>query len=229
MKIILLLTSSILILMGAVSNAGEKNSMKTSDGKQIQGLLFGESTTAIILCHGKGYKTGAKSFQKECEYLEKKKILCLALSFRGYPSDAPQNLRGREKDIIAAFDYLVKEKQAKNIFILGSSMGGFITFSALPLLEKRPEYRGAIILSAYRSKSYKSSSKPKLFIVAKDDKSYYPKVLSAFSKANTPKQMIAYSRGGHGQSLFNSHKEEILEQILSFVKIQTKKELEAEK
>ena len=97
-------------------------------------------------------------------------------------------------------------------------MGGFVLLNVLTELEKEEAFAGAIILSAYNPITVRTSTKPKLFFVAKDDRNFYPKVMDCVVKAGTPKQLNAFTKGGHGQSLFNSHREEVFSQILSFIK-----------
>ena len=84
-------------------HAEEQVSLRAADGTGLKGLLFGEGETALVLCHGRGYKTGAESFRKEAQFFAEKGVLCLALSFRGYPSVNPTNLKGKEQDKKRAF------------------------------------------------------------------------------------------------------------------------------
>lgn len=200
----------------AAEEAQETVRLTTSDGKTVTGLLSGKGDTALILCHGRGYKTGAASFKKESAALAKKGIRCLALSFRGYPADAPPWPRDGELDIRAAFDHLDKAG-AKRIFVLGSSMGGFLALRALKHLETNPKFGGVIVVSAYNNAACKASKAPKLFVVAENDRGYYKKTVSCFRAAADPREIITYKTGGHGQSLFRAHGDGLLDKIAAFI------------
>ncbi len=217
-----MMVGAVTALLALSARAEESISISAADGKAISGLLYGTGETALILCHGRGYKTGAASFKEQCVYLKSKGMMCLALSFRGYPSESPPTLANRELDILAAVDFLVR-RGAKRVFVLGSSMGGFVALKALQRLEEKESFAGLIIVSAYDATACASSSTPKLFIAAEDDKAYYAGVMATFEKAACPKQMIAYRVGGHGQSIFNVHGQASLEQILAFTGVANRK------
>ena len=191
--------------------------MTASDGKAITGKLYGQSETALVLCHGRRYTTGAASFADECRDLQAKGIMCLAISFRGYPSDSPPMLRGQELDVVAAVDALV-ERGAKNVYVLGSSMGGFAALDALKALSAKPQFRGVVILSAFQSQGRVTASCRKLFVVAEDDRRLWPKVMAMFRKAAAPKQAIVFRTGGHGQQLFETRRDELMAEILTFLR-----------
>lgn len=207
----------IFLLSPVFSQAEEIIKLTTADGKTIQALLFGAGETGLILCHGRGYKSGAASFQTEAAYLENKGLMCLAISFRGYPSDSPPYPKGGGQDIVAALEYLVS-RGVKRVFCLGSSMGGFIVLEILPKLEKYPEFSGIIILSAFHPEACKSSKVPKLFVAAEDDTDYFSKTSKCFEEAAKPKKFIAYKNGGHGQSLFQSQRTALLDDISLFIR-----------
>jgi len=217
-KRITIATFALCAFMPARLPAAETVQLKTSDGKAIQGLLYGRSDVALVLCHGRGYRAGGISFREQCEYLENKGIMCLALSFRGYPAESPPAPRGGQHDIVAAIAHLAS-LGAKRIFVLGSSMGGFIALRALPELEASPGFSGLIVLSAFHSDTARESRARKLFIAAEDDTAYYRQTLACFEAAATPKQMIAFKTGGHGQMLFRKHGQDLLDQIVAFVRL----------
>ncbi len=198
--------------------AEENIQLKTADGKTIQGLLYGKSELALVLCHGRKYATGGASFREQCEYLENQGVMCLAFSFRGYPSETlPPVPEGGENDILAAMEYL-SSRGATHIFVLGSSMGGFIALGALPKLEKQPGFSGVIAVSAFDPDSLRESATPKLFIAAEDDAAIYARTQACFDTAAAPKQMIAFKTGGHGQATIPGPRTRLLDQIVAFMK-----------
>ena len=191
--------------------------MTASDGKAITGKLYGQSDIALVLCHGRRYTTGADSYADECRDLQAKGIMCLALSFRGYPSDSPPMLPGQELDVVAAVDALV-ERGAKSIYVLGSSMGGFAALDALRNLCAKPQFKGVIVLSAFLSQGRVAAPCRKLFVVAEDDRRLWPKVMAMFIKSAAPKQAVVFKTGGHGQQLFETHRDELMAEILTFLR-----------
>ena len=206
----------------AAEKPGEPTTIRfaANDGTQLTARLWGTGSTALILCHGRRYTTGAASFDAQCRALAARGIRCLALSFRGYPADAPPVLRGREKDIMAAFGYLATHG-ARRIYVLGSSMGGFTALAALKDLTDQPQFAGIIILSAVDPKACAAAECPKLFFVAKDDARLYRYMLTMFYAAAPPKQAVVFKSGGHGQQLFTTHGREILDHIHLFVRPET--------
>lgn len=195
---------------------GQPVEMKASDGTAITGKLYGKGPTALVLCHGRAYTKGAESFAEEARWLASKGLMCLALSFRGYPGDTPAaTMAGQDLDIVAAFDHVVG-LGARRIYVLGSSMGGFATFKALAALGEKPQFAGIIILSAFHPQVTGREPGRKLFVVAEDDRRLYPKVMVTFIKTASPKQAIVFKKGGHGQQLFKTHAKELLEAIRLF-------------
>jgi len=195
---------------------GQRVEMKASDGTAITGKLWGTGPTALVLCHGRAYTTGADSFADEARWLAAKGIRCLALSFRGYPGDRPAaSMAGQDLDVLAAFDHLAG-LGAKRITVLGSSMGGFAALKAFRALSEKPQFAGIVVLSAFSQESIRGLGGRKLFVVAEDDRRLYPNLLRTFIQATGPKHCIAFRKGGHGQQLFKTHREELLEQIRAF-------------
>jgi len=203
--------SASLLYAGQASEA-QAVEMKASDGMKVTGTLYGTSHTALILCHGRGYLTGADSFAQECRLLQARGLMCLAINFRGYPAKAPPDLPGMELDVLAAFDLLAR-RGARSIYLLGSSMGGVAVYKALEELKARPRFAGFIILSASYPRVCRRVGGRKLFVVAEDDRALYPKVLATFIEAGSPKQAVVFRKGGHGQALLKTHREELLDLI----------------
>lgn len=205
------------VLAGEAAVEGEAVELKTSDGKTIAGTLYGDGETALVLCHGRAYTTGAKSLATEARWLAARGVRCLALSFRGYPGDAPAaSMEGQDLDILAAFAHLARAG-AKRIYILGSSMGGFATLKALKPLSEKPQFAGVVILSAFTQESIGGLGGRKLFVVAEDDRRLLAPLLRTFIQASGPKRCMVFARGGHGQQLFQAHRAELLEEIRAFI------------
>lgn len=215
--VFLLAAATSAALLAAEAPGGKAVEIRTSDGKTITAKLCGEGDTALVLCHGRAYTAGAESFATEAQWLAAKGIRCLALSFRGYPGDAPAaSMEGQDLDVLAAADHL-KKAGAKRIYVLGSSMGGFAALKALKALNERPQFAGTIVVSAFAQQSISGLGGRKLFVVAEDDRRLYTNLLRTFLQAAGPKQCIVFAKGGHGQQLFKTHRRELLEEILTFL------------
>jgi acetyl esterase/lipase len=195
---------------------GQPFQTKASDGRPVSGKVYGESDTALILCHGRMYTDGADSFAEECRHFQAQGVMCLAVHFRGYPAASPAMLPGQHLDVAAAFDYAV-QAGAKRVFVLGSSMGGFAVLKALRELSSRPQLAGIVILSAFDVEACKAAACSKLFVVAKDDARLYPEVMAMAEAAAPPKQPLVFPTGGHGQQLFKTRRDELLKAILAFM------------
>ena len=208
---LIVLLRSAMLLAGEPAEA-QAVEIKTSDGKTIGGKLYGKGETALVLCHGRAYLTGADSLADECRALAARGLACLAISFRGYPADEPPDLPDQELDVLAAFDYLAAQG-AKSIYVLGASMGGLATLKALKKLSAKPQFAGIVIISAFYPRVCRGIGGRKLFVVSEDDRGLYPKVLATFVEAGTPKQAVVFETGGHGQELFKSHRDELLDLI----------------
>lgn len=204
-------------LLAGEAPQGKAVEMRASDGETLTGKLYGDGETGLVLCHGRAYTKGADSFASEAQWLASKGIRCLALSFRGYPGDAPAaSMEGQDLDVLAAFDRLA-EAGAKRITVLGSSMGGFAALKALKQLSEKPQFAGIVVLSAFSQESLRGIGGRKLFVVAEDDRRLLTPVLRTFLTATGPKHCIVYPRGGHGQQLFQTHRAELLAAIRTFV------------
>jgi len=209
---------TLLALFLGAAPAGEPRSveMTTADGKRITGVLYGSGETAVVLCHGQMYLDGAKSFARQCRELSARGLMCLAISFRGYPAARPPDLPGLENDVVAGFD-LVVSRGAKRVFVLGSSMGGLAALKAAATLGKREEFAGLIVVSAFDTVAIKSVRAPKLLIVAYDDRRIYTKMMAMLFVAPPPKEAVVFARGGHGQRLFEAHPKHAIEVIHNFI------------
>ena len=217
------------LIFGGVISAGlpgaalgqERITLRTIDAKTIEGLIWGKGDTALILCHGGAFKEGGASFKHEAQFFANHGFKCLAISFRGYPTEIPTRPISGEYDVRAAVEFMSRSG-VKQYFLFGSSMGGHFALKAVPFLKDDPAFGGLILLSAYDNQVLGKLEKPKLFVTAKDDDIYYGPVTKCFAAAAPPKQMIAYSKGGHGQRLFVEHGQALLDQILQFIRAHQK-------
>jgi hypothetical protein len=207
-----------LVLVSSVgAGEAEQVEFEASDGTRLSGLAVGKGETGLLLCHGRGYVTGGKSFEREYQHFAAQGIACLAINFRGYPAKAPPMPTNLDRDVLAGFQALA-ERGAKRIVVLGSSMGGFAVLQAIDELSRRPQYAGMVILSAYHAEACRGVGGPKLFFVSQDDRDFYARTVVTCIKAASPKQLVVFKLGGHGQTLFKTHRQEVLDRISLFLR-----------
>jgi dienelactone hydrolase len=189
----------------------------TSDDVVIEGDLCGEGDIGLVMAHGLYYLDGKDSYREELIYFGSQGISSLAISFRGYPSqDVPALDEGRVHDIVAAVNYLAVRGCSK-IFVLGSSMGGWIALEAAHTLSSIPTFTGLIILSAGRKGFAAGLPCKKLFVAAEDDPNVLGNLRELYRVASMPKQLEIFKSGGHGQKLFITRRDELRSVILEFI------------
>lgn len=224
MKVGCIVTGTLLAAgwLPAAEQAAQPQSVQIqmSGSNSSSGKLYGDSKSALILCHGRFYKTGGDSFAEQCLAFKQRGIACLAINFRGYPSQSPPDLAGKEEDVIAAFEFLV-QRGATRIFVLGSSMGGYATLAALKTLDARPQLAGIIIISASDPAACAQARCRKLFIAAENDPSSCLGVKATHTSAPEPKQLLIFDHGGHGQALFKNRGAEMMNAISKFIETGT--------
>ena len=214
-------TIAVLMLAGLTS-AQEHVSFSTQDGWIIHGDLYGTGGRAIVLAHGGRFEKG--SWEKQALVLVKAGFRALAIDLRGFglSKDGPQSVRsdfGSPLDVLAAVRYL-REKGAKNVSVVGASMGGD---AALDAVAAAPGEIDRLVLLA--SGAYGQPEKwkgRKLFIVARDDANdagpRLPKIRAQYEKAPDPKELIIVDGSAHAQFLFQTDQgERVMREILRFL------------
>jgi pimeloyl-ACP methyl ester carboxylesterase len=208
--------------LSACTSSEKETAMKTvtltaSDGVAIEADVAGSGTVGVVLAHGLKFLDGKGSFRDELLFLGSHGVTALAISFRGYPAQKiPPITGGRDRDLLAAVSFL-EEGGCDRVFVLGSSMGGYAALRAAEALKERDAFAGMILISAGDAGGADGVACPKLFVVAEDDARMHESVTAMHRTAPEPKRLVVFKEGGHGQALFASHSEELLETILAFV------------
>ncbi len=191
--------------------------IETSDNVTIEGDLYGDGDIGLVMVHGLYYLDGKDSYRDEVRFFGNRGVSALAISFRGYPSsDVPPMDDGRVRDIVAAVNHLAGAG-CTEIYVLGSSMGGWIALQAVHALDAIPSFAGLIILSAGRKGLAAGVSCRKLFIAAEDDPNVLADMRELFKVASMPKRMEIFKSGGHGQKLFLTRGNEVRYLIYDFM------------
>ena len=214
-------TIAVLMLAGLTS-AQEHVSFSTQDGWIIHGDLYGTGDRAIVLAHGGRFEKG--SWEKQALVLVKAGFRALAIDLRGFglSKDGPQSVRsdfGSPFDVLAAVRYL-REKGARNVSVVGASMGGDAAAEAMAAAPGEIDRLVLLGSGAYgQPEKWKAR---KLFIVARDDANdagpRLPKIRAQYEKAPDPKELVIVDGSAHAQFLFQTDQgERVMREILRFL------------
>ena len=124
------------------SNTSDVVSFNTSDGIRLEGRLFGQSQTGVVLAHM--FPADQSSWWNFAQELDEEGYMALTFDFRGYGgSGGDQDIKLIDRDVEAAFEFL-GEQGARAVFLAGASMGGTASLK----LAARQAVSGVISLSA---------------------------------------------------------------------------------
>src|SRR6266436_6585404 len=210
------------VVLAGLTCAQNHVSFPTMDGWTIHADLYGTGDRCVVLAHGGRFEKG--SWEKQARGLVKAGFRALAIDLRGFglSKEGPQSARsdfGSPLDVLAAVRYL-REKAAKNVSVVGASMGGD---AALDAMAAAPGEIDRLVLLA--SGAYGQPEKwkgRKLFIVARDDANdagpRLPKIRAQYEKALDPKELIIVEGSAHAQFLFQTDQgERVMREILRFL------------
>ena len=151
--------------------------------------LYGAGERAIVLAHGGQFNK--ESWAKQAQTLATAGFQVLTIDFRGYgkshgpgdsdPMDAPLQF-----DVLAAVRYL-RENGAKNVSVVGGSMGGSAAGDA-SIASQPSEIDRLILLGAAPNGPAEKLKSSTLYIVARDDASSdgprLPRIREQFLKSS---------------------------------------------
>ncbi len=119
-------------------------SFMTQDGYEIQGRLFGEGETGVVLTHM--FPADQTSWWEFAQALAEEGYLALAFDFRGYrDSGGDKEIELIDQDVVGALAFL-RAQGALEVFLVGASMGG--TASLKVAAQRGNEVAGVVTLSA---------------------------------------------------------------------------------
>lgn len=111
--------------------------LRASDGIRIYAAAAGSGSKAVVLVHESG-GAGLCGWLPTMGWLSENGIRAVAINLRGYPPSGSPPLaiyHHYARDLQAAVD-AAHELGAKNVFVLGASLGGAATVAEAPKLEK---------------------------------------------------------------------------------------------
>lgn len=197
----------------------------TSDGERLVGDLYGRlpAARAAILVHGQNWD--ASGWKDVAPLLVARGIPTLALNLRGYGGSGGKTNRYRPDkpwtpvaDLRAAKREL-RERGAKEIALIGSSMGGSAVLASSFEADVESVVAVSAPVAAVPGELSKKISGRKLFVCAeRDSLRATPNVLQCFQDANAPKKLVLFGGREHSRAMFTaSYGGEALEEIVEFV------------
>lgn len=189
----------------------------TEDHIQLGGLLYGHGKTAVICSHELRTTKAIWSDSGVPQRLASRGYLVLAYDFRGNGDSAGQADTSKlDVDLRAAVAF-VHQQGAKNVVLLGSSMGGTAT---LKVAASEP-VTAIITLSAPQNfgpgvsdAEVKAIRVAKLFINSEND-DYTSDTKHMYEIASSPKELHLYPGNAHGTDNFAG--EDLEQRIQDFI------------
>ena len=193
-------------------------SFLTEDNIKIAGRIFGKSETAVILSHM--YPTDQSSWDNFADRLMQNGYEVITFDFRGYgKSEGEKEIDKIHKDLLAALKF-VREDGAKNIVLIGASMGG----TASLFVGSQNIVNGVIAISApdefqgLTVGDLKNIACAKLFIAGEKDGSAVQSAKYFYENSIDPREIVIYPTDEHGTYIFDGpYGEDLSNKILEFI------------
>ncbi|HEY2776582.1 MAG TPA: alpha/beta fold hydrolase [Gaiellaceae bacterium] len=202
--------------------------LKTADGVRIYAASTGDGSKAVVLLHESG-GAGLCGWLPTLRWLSENGIRALAINFRGYPPSGIPSLADYHhyaQDIQAAVN-AAHALGAKQVFVLGASMGGAATVAEAPKLK---DVAGVISLSGELSLptseldaigAAPNISVPFLFVGSEDDGYVTGSQARRLTRAvgSQDKQVHIFAGGYHGWDLLDAapHRARVKALLLSWL------------
>jgi pimeloyl-ACP methyl ester carboxylesterase len=191
--------------------------------KPIQGDLYGNGSSGLILTHGGGRTK--ESWRKQAMAFTDAGFIVLAIDFRSDTIDKlgrPISVGSDEDnaaDIRTAASYL-RTHGVKNVSAVGASMGGYALAEADA--KSDPGEFERIVLLASSAGDGAALKGRKLFVVARDDVGSsghrFSEISDSYTKAPQPKELLVLEGSAHAQSLFDTDQgPRLMKEILRFL------------
>lgn len=220
----LLVTAGTACGSGDVSNqrdqasgvAQRETTFTTSDGIDLTGRVFGRGKVGVVLSHM--YPSDAKSWYPAAEQLASAGYMALAFNFRGYAdSDGEKAPSKAALDVRAGIAEL-KERGARDIALVGASMGG--TASIVAAEDRIPLAVVAIsaparFMTLDAIANAQIIQRPVLLVAARGDDEAFSSLQELERALPNPDTKI-YEGEAHGTALLDD-RPEALDQIISFL------------
>jgi pimeloyl-ACP methyl ester carboxylesterase len=190
-----------------------------SEGETLQADLYGAlpAARAVILCHGQSWD--ATGWRDIAPKFVERGIPALAINFRGYDGSTGKTGAWSTVADLHAAKALLRERGAKEIALVGASMGGHAVLGS----SFDRDVECVVSISAPVEPIDDALSKKvtgrKLFICANEDTmGAAPHVLRTFDVCDRPKTLLMFGAKDHSIGMFHApYGGEVIAAILDFV------------
>jgi len=201
-----------------------KVSFPASDGVRLDGRLFGDGSSAVVLSHMR--PSDQSSWFRFAGRLADAGYLVLTYDFRGYCpggdggcSQGSRDIAAMWQDVVGAIDF-VRSRGATSVSLVGASMGG--TASLVAAAREGVEVRAVITLSAPASVEglvvdgalLSRVSVGKLFIAGVGDAVAASDAESLYAQAPPPKRVEIVPADDHGTDLLTGSQAEVVRRLI---------------
>ena len=193
----------------------EAVSFRAADDVRLEGRLFGDGATAVVLSHMR--PADQSSWWDFADELADEGYLALTYNFRGYCpggtvgcSDGDRNTEAIWQDVLGAIDF-VRSRGAGRVMLIGASMGG--TASLIAASRDGVDADVVITLSAPVAFEGLAASPDvltriraaKLFIAGVDDGSAAGSAQTLYDRSPPPKRLEILTTGDHGTDILEGN------------------------
>jgi pimeloyl-ACP methyl ester carboxylesterase len=190
-----------------------------SEGETLQADLYGTlpAARAVVLCHGSSWD--ASGWRDIAPKFVERGLPALALNFRGFDGSTGKTTPASTVADLHAAKKLLRERGAKEIALVGSSMGGHAALAST--FEKDVECVVSISapVEAVDDALSRKVTGRKLFICANQDHmGAAPHVLRTFDVCDKPKTLLMFGAKEHSRGLLSGpNGPEAIAAMLDFV------------
>jgi pimeloyl-ACP methyl ester carboxylesterase len=213
---------------GGPSHADLSNSRAVSfpsrDGVKLDGRLFGDGDTAVVLSHMR--PADQRSWFDFAQRLANQGYLVLTYDIRGYCpggdggcSQGDQDIAQIWQDVVGAIDF-VRSQGATDVALVGASMGG--TASLVAAGQEGVDVRAVVTLSAPESIEglvadaalLQREQTNKLFVAGAGDASAADSAQHLYEISPPPKRVEIVPADDHGTDLLNGSRGEEVKRLI---------------
>lgn len=217
----LLVGVCLLVLVSVPASAQSRVvSFASSDGITLRGRQWGDGHRAVVLSHM--YRTDQSVWSALAPTLARAGYRVLTYDFRGVGRSGGRLVIGQvDRDVLAAIRY-VRAQGARQVFLIGASMGG--TASLVAAGQTRVD--GVVVLASgtqfagLNARPHLAGlTVPKLFIVGSGDSPFIHSARFMYERTPHPKHLVVIPSAEHGTYLLQSkHRATIERAIVEFLK-----------
>ncbi|MFW5444259.1 MAG: alpha/beta hydrolase family protein [Methylococcaceae bacterium] len=190
---------------------------KTQDNAMIYADFQLRGSHAVILAHGAVFDKD--SWGEFKQRLLQENYTVLAIDFRGYnKSTQGDKNQALYEDILAAVQFLTKQKKINKVTVLGASMGG--AAAAKASVYSQPETIDQLILLSPAQVIKPEKLKGHVLFIASKAEYRAKSIQSAYKDAADPKKLVLIDGKAHAQHIFKTEQAQFLTNtILDFLKM----------